>query len=260
MIIDTDDSLFAISDSPDTDRIDCSILSDEDLLFELNWIPRDIGGMADYLQRIQEECRVRELFEPAPEIELAERTDDWLAERRAAIRLEITKLTKQQEALAAEREEIEQEFFNRFTERNTSGTRTSNYTISAKQDDHYPEVEDRTEFEQYLLKTGKIHLLQKRLSLTSIREELDIMKEQKEAYLNDLEAASWDIETCRYVLVSLADSYDEPINEQVIENKLATLQATNTVKEGMKDTLNQHYSIPGIGISTKLTLNQVKRG
>lgn len=233
---------------------------DESLLADLNATARDLEESAQYLIEVEAEIALRDILVPAPFIELAERTDDWLAERRAAIRLDITKLTKQQEALAAEREEIEQEFFDRFTTRGTSGTRTSNFTISARQDDHYPEVEDRTEFEQYLLETGKIHLLQKRLSLTSIREELDSMKEQKEAYLTELEDANWDIDTCRYVLTSLYDTEETDIDEQLIENKLIILSKTNTLKEGIKDALDQHFSIPGIGISTKLTLNQVKRG
>lgn len=267
MIIDTSESKFDFSDVPKEhidkliNTIDTKHASDEDLLAEANIFPRILGIIADQYVKINAEIENRNLLEPVPEILLDERTDDWLAERRADIRLAITALTKQQEALAAERDEIEQEFFRRFTERNTSGTRTAKYTISARQDDHYPEVQDRMEFEKYVLETGKLHLLQKRLSLTAIREELDALKEPREAYINILEEANWNIDTCRYVLVSLAEeSGEDPINEEVIENKLAVFTAMNRVKESMIDALDQHYAIPGVGISTKLTLNQVKRG
>jgi hypothetical protein len=255
MIIDTSDSRFDFSDRKWTEeyRENLETFLDEHLLEELNMVPRAIGSWVFYLERLEQEVKDRDLFE--------ERTDDWLAERRAAVRLQITGLTKQQEALAAERDEIEQEFFRRFTERNTSGTRTSRYTISAKQDDHYPEMQDRMEFEQYVLATGKLHLLQKRLSLTAIREELDALADQKANYLENLTEAGWEEDTCRYVLVSLAQERgEEPINEEVIENKIKVLSVTNRLKEGMFEALDQHYSIPGVGISTKLTLNQVKRG
>lgn len=271
MIIDTEkDSRFVyicddkpVSDEHFNTSPDSKTLSDTALLTDYNYMPRVIAKDLVYLGALEEEIAFRKLIEPNPEITLSERTDDWLADRRAAIRKELAELSNQQKSLTAERGEIEQEFFDRFTERDASGTRTSRYTLSAKQDDHYPEIQDRTEFESYMLRTRKLHLLQKRLALNAIREELDMMREERETYETELEEANWDIDTCRYVLMSIAEDNltdTEEINEARIEQKLQVFQATNSLKSGICDALNRHYDIPGIGITTKLTLNQVKRG
>lgn len=270
MIIDTEnDARFKLNSAPNRVTVDMfyddeMLFSDNDLLDELNSLPVHIGWFAEKLVAVEAEIEARGLLEPAPAIELDERTDDWLAERRAEIRKEIATLSKQQKEKSEQRDEIEQEFFRRFSERGTSGTRTSKYTMSARQDDHYPEVQDRTEFEAYLLRTGKIHLLQKRLALTAIREELDAMKQEREVYEIGLEEADWHVDACRYVLTALAEEAaaetGTAVNETLIENKLKILERTKTLKSGVTDALDQHYDIPGVGITTKLTLNQVKRG
>lgn len=271
MIIDTEkDSRFAYiyDDKPSLDEhfnVNPSpeALSDTALLTDYNYVPRIIAKDLVYLDALDKEIAARELLEPTSEIMLSERTDDWLADRRATIRKEIAALTNQQKSLTAERGEIEQEFFDRFSERNASGTRTSRFTLSARQDDHYPEIQDRTEFEQYILRTGKLHLLQKRLALASIREEFDVMREEREAYETELVESDWDIDVCRYVLTAVAEDEladGEELNEERIEQKLQIFRATKSLQSGMRDILDRHYDVPGVGITTKLTLNQVKRG
>lgn len=270
MIIDIDDPLYDYSDVLWLKVAEEIIedYDDEDLLEEVNIIPRIIGYDIAYIQALNDEVIKREiLIEPEP-IKLKDRTDDWLAERRNELKLEISKLKRQDEELKAERDDIDSEFMARFTARGTSGTRTARFTISARVDAAYPEVEDRNEFEAYLLKTGKLHLLQKRLSLGSVKEEQDIMKQEKEAWTTYLDDNKWSTESCEHVLEELyemqADVEDEEEYEAFQEEykmRIGTLaNASNEViKQATKTLLDDQYSIPGVGVAEKLTINQVKR-
>jgi hypothetical protein len=103
---------------------------------------------------------------------LQECTDDELAELRYTIGQDLSALKRQDEQLRAEREAVEAEFERRFTERGSTATKTSKYTVSLRVDDKYPELYDQEAFESYLMQTGRLYLLQKRLSMAAVQEEL----------------------------------------------------------------------------------------
>lgn len=103
---------------------------------------------------------------------LQEMTDDELAERRYQLGQQISDLKRQDEVVRSERDAIEQEFFRRFEQRGSTATKTSNFTVSARIDDKYPEIVDRELFEQYVLSEGALFLLQSRLSMSAVQEEV----------------------------------------------------------------------------------------
>lgn len=223
---------------------------DLDVLAAVNYLPRDIAYNFYLLGIFEQEAKKRELIQPTPEILITERTDDWLAERRSQIRAEISALTRKEEELKAEREFIDQEFTRRFAERGTSGTRTSNYTVSMKEDDLYPEIDDRTAFEEYVLETKRLHLLQKRLSMSAIKEELAAMAQERAAYIKELEAADYSPAVCKRILQEQGDYSDY---------KFELIQRSGGLKQEVLRQLEERFTIPGINIVTKNTINQVKR-
>jgi len=202
------------------------------------------------------------------EIVLENQTDDWLADNRKEIQLQISVLKRQEEDLRAYLDDIDQEFKRRFAERQSEGTQTSNWTLGLKIDDHYPEVQDRQEFEEYLLKTKKLHLLQKRLSMTAIREELDALRDEKQHWLDELKDNNWDEDTCRRTLEwihnSECDQYDysdeekEGIDAQ-FANRLRVIAATKRWKDSTQSAIDDYYRVPGVGLSQKTTITQRKR-
>lgn len=231
--------------------------TDEQLLEARENYLRVLEQDAIGLELIEEEIVKRELLESTPNIELTERDDDWLAERRYEIKTELVLANSKVDELKNERDDIDEELKRRFTERKTSGTRTDRFTISMGQDDNYPITVDRNEFEEYVLKTGNIHLLQKRLSMTAVREELDALNAEKQAHLDKLEEAKWADNACVDVLYDLAEADESDYN--VLDKKILILRATGKLQEATKNALEEHYSIPGIGMETKLTISQVKR-
>jgi hypothetical protein len=104
--------------------------------------------------------------------DLSTLTDEELANRRNEIKLELAELARAEETLRAERDNIDAEFRNRFNARGSTATKTANWTTFLKVDDAYPELYDRQEFEEYILKTKDLHLLQSRISISAVQEEL----------------------------------------------------------------------------------------
>jgi hypothetical protein len=49
-------------------------------------------------------------------------------------------------------------------------------------------------------------------------------------------------------------------DESVLENKLSILKATKQLVSTLEQELLDYYSIPGIRVVTKRTINSVKRG
>jgi hypothetical protein len=240
---------------PPLDEID-----DEELLEFYNLLPRELGATLSALEKVDAEVEARELFDPVVLLGPEEQTDDWLAERRNEIRLEISELARKEEALKAERDEIDQIFIERFRERQTSGTRAGRFTVSMRMDDNYPEVTDRTVFEEYVLKSGKLHLLQKRLSLSSVKEELAAFVQEHAAAVKALEEANFSKEACAKVLQDIQDeSWTEEQRESLAENKLNVLLTTGRLKEAVLSELDEYYKIPGVNVVSKLTINQVRR-
>lgn len=190
------------------------------------------------------------------EIVITEQTDDWLAERRAELKIEIAKIKEQDDALKAEREAIDEEFTRRFLERGSSSTRTSHYTISLREDFNYPKVDDLTDFEDYVLRTKKLHLLQKRISSNAVKEELAIRIQEKEAFTKLLNENNWDDETCREVYCDMHQ--DE--NEEDVLSRVAFLSMVQQLKDTVKEELADYANLPGIEVVTKQTINAVKRG
>ena len=231
-------------------------LDDEDVLEQLNAIPRSIGIEFEKLNIVEQEVQNRELLIEHP-ITLQERSDDWLAARRGDIRKELSILSKQEDELKEERELIDVEFKRRFDERGTSGTRTSLYTITMKEEDNYPEVYDRTEFENYILETQKIHLLQKRLSMGAIQEELAVLKEDYLSYLTRLEESSCPKEEAVLIYKEL---FGDVVHAEQLENKINILKKTDTLVDTLKQELQDYANIPGIKLVKKLTINAKKRG
>lgn len=106
------------------------------------------------------------------EVNLTQQTDDWLADERYRLGRIISQLARKDEIVRACRDSINQEFQRRFDERGSTATKTNDFTISARIDDKYPEIEDRNAFESYILSTGAIYLLQSRLSMSAVQEEI----------------------------------------------------------------------------------------
>lgn len=198
---------------------------------------------------------------PIPEkiIPLTDRDDEYLAQRRADIKKEIAALEMESEALRAERDTLDQEFMARFEERKSSGTRTTNFTISKRVDFNYPQISDQTDFEQYVLKSKKLYLYQKRLSSNSVREELAIFAAERKEFLDFLEENGYDNEACISVLRELYEHNDEKPPLQAFENKLLALTFADKLKEAVLQELDSFYSIPGINVIQKITITQVRR-
>lgn len=192
-------------------------------------------------------------------IGLSERPDDWLAERRAQLKVEASKVKEQDEKIKEEREAIDEEFMRRFTERGSSSTRAGGYTISLREDFNYPQVEDQTELEEFVLRTKKLHLLQKRISSNAIKEELAIREQEKQGFLKYLEENNWDEKSCSRVYWDLRteeekDQDTASVNRHVILLRLGKLQDT------VKEELENYANLPGIKVVTKQSINAVKRG
>jgi hypothetical protein len=86
--------------------------------------------------------------------------------------LEIAEFARQEEALRAEKDTIDNEFRRRFEERGATATKTEKWTTFLKIDDAYPELYDRQAFEEYVIRTRDLHLLQTRISVSAVQEEL----------------------------------------------------------------------------------------
>lgn len=202
-------------------------------------------------------------------MELGEQTDDWLADRRKELQANISQLKRETEALSAEVDEIEMEFNRRFAERNSTGTQTDKWFIMQRIDDHYPEMQDRDEFDAYMIATRKTYLMQKRLAVTAIREELDLLLQEKQHWLDELEENKWDPKTCTRCLEHIVE---RKINEQAItdneidvlqqqhDHRLSVLRAVGNWKAVTTNVLNDFYRIPGVVLREKITLSQRKRG
>lgn len=234
-------------------KIDVDILSEEELFEWLNFLPRFIGVLTYNLEQITNE--VNSILVER-EIDLSERTDDWLAERRNKIKEDLSVLKRQDEELRDERERIDQEFFRRFAERGTKGTRASRFTISIKEDASYPEITDRTEFEAYVLNTKKLHLLQKRLSLGAIQEELAALQEEHNFYKERLENSSNKIQTAEEIYMELFAKHGD--EEGLLRNKINILKATGTLVSMLEQELKEYFSVNGVSVKTKQTINAVK--
>jgi hypothetical protein len=201
-------------------------------------------------------------------MELQDRTDDWLADRRKELLTSISRLNKEAKELAAEVDLIEIEFNQRFTDRNSTGTQTDKWSITQVVDDYYPEIQDRDDFDAYLIATRKLHLMQKRLSVTSIREELDLLLQEKQHWLEELNYNNWNEETCTKCLEHILD---RRINEQVTtdeeltllqkehEHRLTVLRAIGTWEAVTMNILDDFYRIPGVTIREKTKISQRKR-
>jgi hypothetical protein len=177
-------------------------------------------------------------------INIEERTDDWLAERRDQIKVELAKIKVQEDNYRLEREEIDEEFKRRFKERGSSSTKTSKFTTSIKTDFHYPKLVDQTEFEEYVLDTKKLHLLQKRISPAAVKEELAILAQEKAALLKELEEEEWAEELCREICIQEFD-FQYP-------------EGTPGIQDFLKNKIEEYYSIPGVEIVEKEVINQVR--
>ena len=264
MIIDSESSEFRPTEEAEIDVIN---YTDEDLLGQLETSRRQIGYFAAQLEAIEKEIATRDLLAPIPEIELEERPDDWIAIRRNQIKNELSALKKKDELLRDERQRIDDELYNRFSKRGTTGTKTNEFTLSLVSDDAYPEIGDRSGFEQYILETGKLHLLQKRVSLTALREELNILDEEKEAIIKRLEETNWKEEECINTLVSLfmdenfvdGDEFRNAGLVNEYRKKLENLKVLGLLKEYTKNELEETFKLPGINMVTKITINQRKR-
>lgn len=200
-------------------------------------------------------------------MELKEQTDDWLADRRKELQSNISQLRRETEALNADLDEVEIEFNRRFAERNSTGTQTDKWILTQRVDDHYPEMQDRDEFYSYLLATRKTHLMQKRLSVTAIREELDLLLQEKQRWLEELEENNWNAETCTQCLEHItARRIDEqatheeiPVLESEHKHRLDVLRAVGNWKDTTTNVLNDFYRIPGVVLREKITLSQRRR-
>lgn len=248
------DSRFEFDDTDDVVPL-YEDVDDEILLAGLNSIFKDIGHYFARLQAIEAEIKLREMF-VEPVITLQDRNDDWLGEKRNDIKLQLSVLKKQEDALRELRDEIDEELMRRFNERGTSGTRTSRFTISVREDDSYPEIEDRTLFEDYVISTKKIHLLQKRLSLSAIQEELAAMQEEYTTYKDKLSKSINKDATAESIYKELFGSDDN----ELLENKISILKQLDKLVPTLEEELKDYFSVPGIRVVTKKSINSVKRG
>jgi hypothetical protein len=248
------DSRFNFDDTDDIVPV-YENTEEEDLLGLLNSIPRDIGFFIACLEAVENEVYAREIFVDSI-ITLQERNDDWLGEKRNDIKLQLSSLKKQEDALRELRDDIDEELMRRFDERGTSGTRTSRFTISVREDDSYPEIEDRTLFEDYVISTKKIHLLQKRLSLSAIQEELAAMQEEYVTYRDRLAKSINKETTAESIYKELFGGDDN----ELLDNKINILKYTNNLVSTLEEDLKDYFSVPGIRVVTKKSINSVKRG
>jgi hypothetical protein len=200
-------------------------------------------------------------------VDLTETSDDWLAERRDMLRKRKSRVRRIDEAIAADLDAVDQEFYRRFSERNSKGTRTNKFMMSLVIDDHYPEITDKTEFDNYLLKTKKLHLMQKRLSMTSVREEQDLLRKDKQDWLERLEEDGWSKELCTKCLEHITycqidetcDTEEEAaVLEEQLASKLAVLEAIGNWRDATKLALEDYYRIPGVNLVQKMKLSQKK--
>jgi hypothetical protein len=106
------------------------------------------------------------------QLTLSTMTDDELADRRDELRTKLSELARAEDEIRAEKDSIDQEFISRFTSRGSTATKTSLFTISARENDRYPELVDRNAFEAYVLANKALYLLQSRLSMKEIQDEL----------------------------------------------------------------------------------------
>jgi len=195
-------------------------------------------------------------------------TDDDLAERRAELKkVVLPDLNKAKQEATAELDDINQEFFRRFAERNSSGTKAAGYSISMILDDKYPELVDRESFFDYLIKTGKTHLMQKRLSLNAIREETDLLEEEKERWLERLEESGWDAAVCKECLEHITErQVSEMANSQEEVDRLrneaaqriTVLETVGSWEDSTKMALEDFYQIPGVILRDEMRLSQKK--
>jgi hypothetical protein len=201
-------------------------------------------------------------------MDLQEVTDDWLADRRKRLHHIVSVLNKKAKTVGAEIDDLELEFNRRFAERNSTGTQTDKWFITQQIDDHYPEMQDRDEFYSYMIATRKTHLMQKRLSVTAIREELDLLIQEKQHWLDELEENNWDAKTCTRCLTHIlerrideqAHTNDEvSILQQEHDHRLSVLRAVGNWKTVTTNVLNDFYRIPGVVLREKITLSQRKR-
>ena len=177
-------------------------------------------------------------------IKLEDQTDDWLAERRDEIKVELAKIKVQEDNFRVEREEIDEEFKRRFKERGASSTKTSKFTTSIKTDFHYPKLVSQTDFEEYVLDTKKLHLLQKRISPAAVKEELSILAQEKAALLQQLEEENWSEDFCRELCF--------------MEFDINYPKGLPGIQDLVKNKIEEHYSIPGVEIVEKEVINQVR--
>jgi hypothetical protein len=199
-------------------------------------------------------------------MELENLTDDDLAERRAELKkVVLPDLNKKKQEATAALDDINQEFFRRFSERNSNGTRAAGYVISMTLDDKYPELVDRESFFDYLIKTAKTHLMQKRLSIGAIREELDLLTDEKERWLEKLEETEWSADVCKECLEHIAERQISEMTSSQEEadkirretaQKLAVLETVGTWKDSTKMALDDFYQIPGVILRDEMKLSQ----
>lgn len=225
---------------------------EERILSLLNNIPKQISFYQDKL-RLLTDFIYEHLLVPT-EIKLEERTDSWLADRRDEIAKEVSALKRQDEALKSERDDIDQELRRRFDERGTTGTQTSRFTLILREDDNYPEVYDRTEFEDYVLRTKKIHLLQKRLSMSSVQEELMALRDECQALKDELNASQNKEETAAALYEQLHKE------DEHVSTKIDVLRKSGMLVAALEEELESYFSIPGVQIVTKYSINSKKRG
>ena len=198
-----------------------------------------------------------DIYPPIEELKLSDRTDDWLAIRRAQIKPELARLKDQQDVLSEERDNINEDFKRRFAERGSSSTRAGGYTISLSEDFNYPQIEDQTELEEFVLRTKKLHLLQKRISSNAVKEELAIREQEKEGFIKLLEEENWDNQVCVQVYY---DMHLEEQEEGALANRIIFLNQIGKLEEVVKEELENYANLPGIKVVTKQTINAVKRG
>jgi hypothetical protein len=182
-----------------------------------------------------------------------------LAQRRYDIKGEISNLKREDELLKAERDSIDQEFERRLKSRGSTATKAGGFTITLKEDDKYPMIGDHTVFETYVLDTKKLHLLQKRLSMTSIQEELAAMRAEQTALRTQLVEAQ-----TKEDINSIFAKVKEFISHNAITNislrNPNSFSRTEDLKVYLDELLDTVYQIPGISLVTHITLNQTKRG
>lgn len=226
-------------------------VTEENILEYSNLLPRILSYLTAKYEEIT--TKIEDYIIPT-EISLAERTDDWLAERRNEIKLVLAEAKKQEEALRLERELIDQEFIDRFEKRGTKGTQAARFTVFMKEDANYPEIINRSDFEEYVLNTRKLHLLQKRLSLSAIQEELAALQEEYNFYKDRLANSVNKDEEAERIYKDLFGTGDD----ELLDNKIHILKWTQKIVPTLEQELKDHFSVPGVDVRMKQTINAVK--